>query len=232
MRCKTQPRILLDATQGWKLRVRVTSRCIGPTQGSATGASWAQTNGTTGFSVDIAALPMHRQILKKYYNLYKCLTCTKANLGLVAPASSTLAVATQQIPKKTDHHRTLEHLWSHSQVPTLTTLVAAHLHEVTNQAISTKGDREPEQGREGERERGSEGGTEGRREGRRDRGRRGRPRQQRGRPRRGRRQTRQTRRKRRGRRRRRRRQRRRGWQTGRGLRRGLRRGRQRARQTR
>lgn len=28
-----------------------TSRCIGPSPGSATGASWAQTDGTTGFSV-------------------------------------------------------------------------------------------------------------------------------------------------------------------------------------
>ena len=47
------------------------------------GSSWAQTDGTTGFSVDIAvtALPMNRQILKKK------LQSVQVNFGPVAPAS-------------------------------------------------------------------------------------------------------------------------------------------------
>lgn len=57
------------------------------------------------WDIAVTALPMHRQILKKYYNLYKCL-CTKDNCGPVPPASrweaGTLVVTTQQISKNID----------------------------------------------------------------------------------------------------------------------------------
>jgi hypothetical protein len=52
-----------------------------------------------------------------------------ANVG----EACTLAVATQQIPKKKKLTLDgLEHPWPHSQAPVLTTLIAAHLHGMTN----------------------------------------------------------------------------------------------------